>query len=194
MTDTPPASTPPPAQSKSHFWRELLETVLLTVIIFLVVRLALQNFKVDGDSMYPNLHNGEYILVNKLAYLFHSPQRGDIIVFQAVPALQPDRDFIKRVIALPGETVAVHSGSVFIDGHRLVESYIHVAPNYTFRAQTVPSDNYFVLGDNRINSYDSAKWPSTPWLQRKYIIGKAWVAYWPPSAFNLFRSPSYPSL
>ncbi len=191
MTESPLASEPL-AKPKSRFWRELLETVILTVIIFLAVRTALQNFKVDGESMYPNLHNGEYILVNKLAYLFHSPQRGDIIVFRAVPALQPDRDFIKRVIALPGETVAVHSGSVFINGHRLAESYIHQPPDYTFRAQRVPKDSYFVLGDNRTNSYDSAKWASTPWLARRYIIGKALVAYWPFDEFGLFHDPSYP--
>ena len=82
--------------------RELLETAVLTIAIFLVVRVALQNFKVEGDSMFPNLHNGEYILVNKVDYMIHPPHRGDIIVFHAVQAGQPDKDFIKRGIGLPG--------------------------------------------------------------------------------------------
>ena len=144
--------------------------------------------------MFPNLHNGEYILVNKLSYLLHAPQRGDIVVFQAVPALQPDRDFIKRIIAVPGDTVAVRGGSVYINGHRLPEPYIHQPADYTFVTRTVPKDDYFVLGDNRNNSYDSSKWTTTPWLNRKYIIGKAWIAYWPLHDLTLFHSVSYPHL
>src|SRR5579884_1177980 len=142
------------------FVRELVETAILTLAIFLVVRVAVQNFKVEGLSMTPNLHNGEYILVNKIDYLLHAPQRGDIIVFRAVPAGQPDRDFIKRVIGLPGDTVAVHNGSVYINGHRLAESYIGPAyrPQYTWGPLKVPKNDYFVLGDNRNDSEDSHLW------------------------------------
>jgi signal peptidase I len=163
--------------------RELLETAVLTIAIFLVVRVALQNFKVEGDSMFPNLHNGEYILVNKIDYMIHSPSRGDIIVFQATPAHQPDKDFIKRVIGLPGETVAVHSQAVWINGKRLNEPYIKTPPEYIFAAQKVPPGDYFVLGDNRNNSQDSHLWL---WLPRKYIIGKAWISYWPPKDMHLY--------
>src|SRR5260370_38163553 len=98
--------------------RELLETAVLTVAIFLVVRVALQNFKVEGESMLPNLHNGEYILVNKIDYMLHSPGRGDIIGFNAVPAGAPDKDFIKRVIGLPGDTVEGENHAVYINGRR----------------------------------------------------------------------------
>src|SRR5947209_20360110 len=87
--------------------RDIVETAVLTIAIFLLVRVALQNFKVEGESMMPNLHNGEYILVNKVDYLLHGPQRNDIIVFRAVPAGYPDRDFIKRVVGLPGETIQI---------------------------------------------------------------------------------------
>jgi signal peptidase I len=165
--------------------RELLETAVLTIAIFLVVRVALQNFKVEGESMFPNLHNGEYILVNKIDYMLHSPQRGDIIVFRAVNAGQPDKDFIKRVIGLPGDTVEVKNNAVYIDGKPLHESYIDAqnAPHYTFPKATVPASDYFVLGDNRNNSQDSHLWR---WLQRKYIIGKAWISYWPPSELHIF--------
>jgi signal peptidase I len=168
--------------------RELLETAVLTIAIFLVVRVALQNFKVEGESMFPNLHNGEYILVNKIDYMISSPHRGDIIVFQATPAGQPDKDFIKRVIGLPGDTVAVHNDAVYINNKRLPESYIDAEhrPTYTFPAAKVPPGDYFVLGDNRNNSQDSHLWR---WLPRKYIIGKAWVSYWPPKELHVFIAP-----
>lgn len=169
--------------------RELLETAVLTIAIFLVVRVALQNFKVEGESMTPNLHNNEYILVNKIDYMIHNPTRGDIIVFHAVPAGQPDKDFIKRVIGLPGETVAVHNNFVWINGHKLKEPYINAAhrPLYTWGPRKVPAGDYFVLGDNRNNSDDSHLWPMTPWLAKNEIIGKAWVAYWPPNDVQVFQ-------
>lgn len=169
-----------------HGWvLELLETAVLTVVIFLVVRVALQNFRVDGESMSPNLHNGEYILVNKIDYKIGSPKRGDIVVFQATPAGRPDADFIKRVIGLPGETVSVHNNAVYINGKRLREPYIdkYHRPSYIFPAAKVPPGDYFVLGDNRNNSQDSHLWR---WLPKKYIIGKAWVSYFPFSEVQVF--------
>src|SRR5437588_12789964 len=90
--------------------RELVETAVLTIAIFLLVRVALQNFKVEGQSMEPNLHDGEYILVNKVDYMLHSPERGDVVVFRAVPAGQPDRDCIKRIVGLPGDRRAIQGG------------------------------------------------------------------------------------
>lgn len=166
-------------------FRDVVETAILTIAIFLVVRVALQNFKVEGQSMEPNLQNGEYILVNKVDYMLHPPQRGDVIVFRAVPAGAPDRDFIKRVVGLPGETVAVHHNTVYINGHPLKETYHRFPMNYDFNAEKVPPSDYFVLGDNRSNSEDSHLWH---WLPQKYIIGKAWVAYWPPSDLHLFQA------
>jgi signal peptidase I len=181
-----------PRKPSTSLFRELLETAVLTIAIFLVVRVALQNFKVEGESMEPNLHNAEYILVNKVDYLLHSPQRGDIVVFHAVPAGEPDRDFIKRVIGLPGDRVAVKNQSVYINGKPLHESYIEATPDYTFTERKVPPGDYFVLGDNRRNSFDSSKW-ANPFLQRSDIIGKAWVAYWPPADLSLFQNPSFAS-
>jgi signal peptidase I len=174
------------AKRRRSFFRELLETAVLTIAIFLIVRVALQNFKVEGDSMFPNLHNGEYILVNKISYMLHSPHRGDIVVFQAVEAGDPGKDFIKRVIGLPGETVAVHNDAVYINGNRLTEPYIQTPPLYTYPAKKIPADKYFVLGDNRNNSQDSHLWG---WLSRKYIVGKAWISYWPPSDLHIFAIP-----
>lgn len=178
------------AQRRS-IWRELLETAVLTIVIFLVVRVALQNFKVEGESMYPNLHNNEYILVNKIDYLIHPPSRGDIVVFHAVPAGEPTKDFIKRVIGLPGETVSIHNQHVWINGRELQEPYLNQLPDYTFPQKTVPTGDYFVLGDNRNNSDDSHLWPET-FLAKQYIIGKAWVSYWPPSDLHVYQSdPKY---
>ncbi len=170
---------------KRSLWREILETLVLTVAIFLVVKVAVQNFRVDGESMLPNLQNGEYILVNKFDYLVGAPARGDIVVFRAVPAGEPDKDFIKRVVGLPGETVAVRSNVVYINGRALHESYHHLPSNYTFGPRKVPAGDYFVLGDHRGNSDDSHMWTST-WLPRSDIIGKAWVSYWPPSQAHLY--------
>lgn len=166
-------------------FRDLLETAVLTLAIFLAVRVALQNFKVEGQSMEPNLHNGEYILVNKVDYLLHGPQRGDVVVFRAVPAGYPDRDFIKRVVGLPGETIAVRSNTVYINGHPLREPYLHRSMDYVFPPTKIPNNDYFVLGDNRSNSEDSHLWK---WLPRSDIIGKAWVSYWPPSDVRLFQA------
>ncbi|GAC1320174.1 MAG: signal peptidase I [Chloroflexota bacterium] len=166
-------------------FRDVLETAVLTIAIFLVVRVALQNFKVEGSSMRPNLQNGEYILVNKVDYMLHAPERGDVIVFRAVQAGAPDRDFIKRIVGLPGETVAVRQNNVYIDGRVLREKYQRYHMNYDFPSQKVPPGEYFVLGDNRSNSEDSHLWK---WLSKKYIIGKAWVSYWPPSQLHLFQA------
>lgn len=188
MTD-PETATPAP-RSKSML-RELVETAVLTIAIFLLVRVALQNFRVDGMSMEPTFHSGEYILVDKFDYWFHGPERGDVVVFRAVPARAPDRDFIKRVVGLPGDHISVHGGGVYVNGRRLREPYIADPPAYTFQTVTVPRNDYFVLGDNRNNSFDSSKWTATPFLARQYIIGKAWVAYWPLHDLTVFRDPSY---
>jgi signal peptidase I len=129
--------------------------------------------------MQPTLHNEEYVLVDKVGYWFQTPKRGDVVVFRAVPADNPDRDFIKRVIAQPGDTVEIRGGRVYVNGRPLHESYISSPSITPFARRRVPQNSYFVLGDNRNNSFDSSRWPKTPWLNRKYIIGRAWVSYWP---------------
>ena len=170
--------------------REVVETIVLTLLIFLVVRLVVQNFRVDGFSMLPTVKNGDLVLVNKFDYMFESPQRGDIIVFHF--PLNPSEDFIKRVIGVPGDTVRIKGGvGVFVDGHLLKESYIpksyQVAlpseSGYNMAAEKVPPNEYFVLGDNRNNSYDSHAWGFVP---RRNIIGKALVAYWPLNNIKFF--------
>lgn len=178
--------------------REIAETLLLALFIFLTVRGVVQNFKVEGSSMEPTLHHGQYLLVNKAAYAgmdvsfpaqllamlpegsdtvlrpFGAPNRGDIVVFRY--PRDPSRDFIKRVVALPGEKVEVRSGIVYVNDQRLEEPYVLENPTYSREASEVPEDNFFVLGDNRNNSSDSHVWGPVPFDN---IIGRAWLTYWP---------------
>lgn len=161
--------------------RETLETLLLALIIFFGVKeFVLQNFRVEGQSMEPNFHTGQYLIVDKISYRLHSIERGDVIVF--VPPKEANRDFIKRVIALPGERVEIRQGRVLINGKLLQEPYITVSWNYTYGPQVVGENEYFVLGDNRNNSSDSRMWGLLP---RKNVVGKAWLSYWPPQQWGL---------
>jgi len=158
--------------------REVIETILLTVLMFLVIRFAVQNFNIEGTSMEPSLHNQELILVDKWTYLFRPPARGDVIVFVAPP--NPSQDYIKRVIGLPGDTITIMNTTVIVDGVTLNESY--VSPNNQCNEYApiinrhVPPNEYFVLGDNRAGSDDSRHWGFVP---RKNIIGRAAFVYWP---------------
>ncbi len=161
-------------------FREILQIVLLAAVVFLALHFLIQNFRIEGSSMEPNLHSGQYVLVNKTAYWFgRGPSRGDVIVFHAPD--QPRADRIKRVIGLPGETIEVRrDGTVYIDGDQLDEPYLPSAdPGNKFGTWTVPEDNYFVMGDNRLNSFDSRSVSSPVGVPRKNIIGKAWLVIWP---------------
>jgi signal peptidase I len=160
--------------------REVIETIVLTILMFLVIRFAVQNFNIEGHSMEPNLHDQELILVDKWTYLFRTPARGDIVVFVAPP--QPSQDYIKRVIGIPGDTITIQNTTVIVDGVTLNETYIN--PNnqgnmYNYKLihnMVVPPNDYFVLGDNRANSSDSRDWGFVP---RQNIIGRAALVYWP---------------
>ena len=156
--------------------REILQIVLLALVVFFALHFLIQNFRIEGTSMEPNLQNSQYTLVNKTAYWFgRDPHRGDVIVFKAPD--QPQYDRIKRVIGLPGETVEVkRDGAVYVDGQKMEEKYLssHIGgPNGIW---TVPPDQYFVMGDNRGVSYDSRNGGAIP---RENIIGKAWLIIWP---------------
>ena len=187
----------------SALWRglrETVETIFLALLIFLAIRAVVQNFRVEGVSMEPNLHPGTYLLVNKaiyfalsgpaarllpgqtaeeLRFLFHAPQRGEVVVFRFPN--DPRRDFIKRVVGLPGETVAIRDGAVTVNGVRLTEPYLTAPGHADFGPQAVPTGHYFVLGDNRSNSSDSRVWGMVP---RDHIVGKAWLLYYPLEALG----------
>ncbi len=181
---TPAPERPSPARS---FLREVVETFVLALLIYLVINALTGRFYVRGSSMEPTLHNGQYLVVSKISYLFNEPQRGDIVVFVSLNGT--GEDYIKRVIGLPGERVEVRDGAVWINGYRLDEPYLNSGIPYTGVWKLGP-DEYFVLGDNRANSSDSHTWGPLP---RKNIIGKAWLCYWPPQYWGLVTHHSFPS-
>lgn len=189
------------------FLWELAQTVALTLLIFLAMRAVVQNFKVEGSSMEPTLHHNQFLIINKATYtrvdgtplervflngaepsgtpvfLFGAPSRGDIVVFR-FPG-QPEKDFIKRIVGVPGDTVEIHGGRVYLNGTRIEEPYIRGGASYDAPPRAVPEGHYFVLGDNRPNSSDSHVWGFVP---ADNLIGKAWFAYWPPGDWGPLAS------
>jgi signal peptidase I len=156
------------------FFRDFIITIILAVVIFFVLQFTVGNFVVIGASMQPSFHEGERVIVSKLTYKFHEPERGDVIVF--LPPGNIKEDLIKRIIGLPGETVEVRDGVVYVNNLPLDEPYIKQAPNYKYSVEVVPQGEYWVLGDNRNNSNDS----HTGWtVPREDIIGKTWLIVWP---------------
>jgi len=166
--------------------REILETVLLTAIIFLILNTATGRFQVRGSSMEPTLHNGQYLVVGKLTYWLHPPGRGDIIVFE--PPNSSGEDYIKRIVGLPGEQVEIRSGKMWVDGVLFEEPYIANPSPYS-GSWNLRDEEYFVLGDNRGNSSDSHSWGMLP---RENIVGKAWLCYWPPEEWSLMTHHTFP--
>jgi signal peptidase I len=173
-------------QRDKSIWREIAETVLLTLLIFLAIRTLIQNFRIEGDSMEPNLYEGQYLIVDKLVYYLHPPERGDVVVFHYPN--NPSRDFIKRIIGLPGEKVEVKEERLFINDEELEEPYALHMGQYTWGPQRLGEDEYFVLGDNRNHSHDSHSWGP---LSGDAIVGKAWISYWPPKHLGLVPHYSY---
>ncbi len=162
-----------------RFALDVVETVLLSVVLYLGINALTARVRVDGYSMLPTLNDGEYVLVSKLAYRKELPRRGDIIVFRF--PVNPRQDFIKRVIGLPGEEVRIDNGTVYINGVALDEEYIAAPPRYSGK-WTVPPGYLFVLGDNRNDSSDSHTWGLVP---MQNVIGKAVLVYWPPLSLAL---------
>ncbi len=166
------------------FLREFLITLALAVIIFVVAQRTIQTYEVFMTSMEPNFHEGQRVVVNKVAYFFGEPQRGDVIIFAPPPTISSEEDFIKRVIGMPGDTVEVKNQAVYVNDVKLVEPYVAAAPAYTMAKIEVPKDKYFVLGDNRNYSNDSHNgW----YAERDDIRGKAWLSTWPPEEWGIIH-------
>lgn len=176
---------------------DALQPVVMAFAIFMMVYLFLfQPHKVDGNSMYPNFYNKEYILTDKITYRRSGPQRGDVVVFHAPPP--NDADFIKRIIGLPGETIMVKEGLVYINGRQLKEVYLPLdllTLEKSFLRSGVPyqipAGYYIMFGDNRNFSSDSREWGP---VSRTAIVGKALIRYWPPSRAGLIPHERYTSL
>ncbi len=173
----------------SFFW-DILQTVLSAAAIFIIGYLfVFQPHQVVGNSMLPNFYDGEYLLTDKLTYRFRAPERGEVIVFKAPP--DPSKDYIKRIVGLPGEKIKIERGEVSINNQALKENYLDREQSFTIASGPflkssqeiiVPPNDYFVLGDNRNHSSDSREWGFVP---RENIIGKAFIRYWPTAKIGL---------
>ena len=195
----------------SRAFREISEALILALIVFLLIQGSVRNFKVDGSSMLPSLESGQFLLVNKLVYfrldtsrlsrvipfwdedtpsnhfVIHPPRRGEVIVFRFPN--DPSKDFVKRVIGLPGEEVEVVLGTPYIDGVGLQEPYLRTQDRSRMSPLLLGDGEYFVMGDNRRSSNDSRNWGAVP---EENILGKVWVVYWPfTQAQILETAPSF---
>jgi signal peptidase I len=165
-----------------RFLIDALETILLSLVLFLGINAVSARIRIESISMLPTLRAGDFVIVSRVAYWIGSPGRGDVIIFHYPP--DPDREpYIKRVIGLPGDTVRVTQGTVLVNDHALIEPYINADPSYE-GVWTVPEGNLFVLGDNRNSSSDSHQWGMVP---LENVIGKAEVVYWPPAEWKLLN-------
>lgn len=170
-------------EKKPNWFLDTVQTILLALIIFLVINTLTLRVRVYNVSMQPTLKEGYLLLVNRLAYKFGEPERGDIIVFH----YQGDKgeDYVKRVIGIPGDVVKVEGGVVYLNDYPLTEPYIREMPNYA-NTWTVPADSLFVLGDNRNDSSDSHSWG---FVNQAWVVGKALMVYWPLDHFTLLNNP-----
>lgn len=162
---------------------DIIQIVVLPLLLFFMIDSVVARVRVQKISMEPTLQPGEILLVNKMAYRFGEVAYGDIITFHY--PLDPDLDYVKRVIGLPGDKVVVAEQRVYINGHELYEPYISAPPEYEGRWQ-VPADSLFVLGDNRNPSADSHVWGFVP---IENVFGKALAVYWPPNHIRGLSSP-----
>jgi signal peptidase I len=172
--------------------REIAITLGLALVLYLGLTFLVQNSPVIGSSMEPSLMvSGQRLLVSRVTYWIHAPQRGDIITFHPPKGWYnpTGRPFIKRIIGLPGETVEIKNGKVYVNGTPLDEPYLdpNTPMTRTMAPVTVPENCYFVLGDNRNVSEDSSYYRET--ISRSSIIGKTWLSIWPPGAWGL--APNY---
>jgi signal peptidase I len=177
-----PAASPAAARPRPA-WRPVVETLLVAGLVYFALEFATARFQVEGPSMQPSLHTGEYVLADRLAYKLGRPQRGDVVT--VIPNLPGSQEFIKRLMGLPGDTIAVKNGDVWINGGIISEPYIKEPPRYVGTWQLGP-DEYFVMGDNRNDSDDSHIWGS---VHRSAITSKVVAVYWPLNEVAL--APNY---
>lgn len=168
-------------------WREMLDFLLLIIGIYALVNLATERAVVEGASMEPNFYTNQWVVIDRLAYTFGRPDRGDVVVLHDPE--NPAVDFIKRVVGLPGEEVTIRAGRVYINGTLLDEPYI---PRFCLsgcdNTWKLDATHYFVLGDNRSNSHDSHAFGP---LAEQLIVGKAWLRYWPLTDFGFIPGQQY---
>lgn len=175
------------------FFLEIIQIVVIALVIVLPIRyFVFQPFIVKGASMEPNFHNGDYLIIDELTYRLREPQRGEVVVFKYPQDLS--QRFIKRLVGLPGEQVELKHGTIEITD-KFGKKEILDESNYSSGEGwlgtmeiTLAGDEYFVLGDNRAHSFDSRKWGA---LKREYIVGRAIIRAWPPTALAMIPAPQY---
>lgn len=189
----------PPQKDTEGGWKEIAKTIGLSLVLALGIRQFVAEARyIPSESMVPTLQVNDRLIVEKMSYRFHNPERGDIIVFMPPdaagryclgvqdPNIKIKDAFIKRVVALPGEKVEVRDGTVFINDQPLEENYIAARPDYQLLPSVVPPDSFLVLGDNRNNSCDGHFWGAVP---RENIIGRAAFRFWPPNRIGGINAP-----
>lgn len=186
--------------------KEMIETILLALLLFVLMEFSIQNFKVEGSSMKPTLAQDQYLLVNKIIYsrvdldevaafvpfvhasqngaersmfVFHRPDYGEVVIFN-FPG-DPTRDFVKRVIGVPGDTIEIRQGDVYRNGRYVDEPFVTNPSSRSYDPVFVDEGHYYVLGDNRRSSNDSRDWGLVP---EENLIGRAWMRYWPPDSLG----------
>lgn len=177
-----------------NFILDFLETIVVALSIFVVIYLFLmQPHEIKGSSMEPSFYNNEYILTDKISYRLHTPTRGDVVIFKA--PVNPDVDYIKRVIGLPGDRIKIQNGSVYLNGEKLKEDYLRdqtYLPSGSYMAEgveiTVPDGKLFAMGDNRPHSSDSRAFGPVPFSD---IIGRAFLRYWPVTSLGMLPAIKY---
>ncbi len=179
-------------QQPSYGWtmvRELVETVVLSLVIFLLIRQVVQNYRIENHSMEPNFYEGQFVLVNKLAYRLGQPDRGDVLVFHN--PRNTNEDYIKRIIGLPGDTVEINNQTVFINGEAVIEEFTHypIAPGEYSGPFVVGDNQLFVMGDNRPNSSDSRVFGP---IDQDLVVGQAWLRIWPLNEFGIVQHVDLP--
>jgi len=169
--------------------RAAIGALILALLIMTFVGRA---FTVEGPSMLPTLHSGERVVVERVTYLFREPHRGEVIVFRY--PLNPREYFVKRVVGLPGDRVAIKDGYLWVNGQRVEEDYINARALRNFPEVEVPEGHYFVMGDNRNNSEDSRD-PRVGFIPRELVVGRAIWRYWPVERITVLTTPeSFSSL
>jgi signal peptidase I len=204
--ERPPVATPAP--SALSVIGEIAQTVILAVLLFLLIRNFIQNYRVENISMEPNFHEGQFLIINRFAYCpgLHldipivdvhlekascvwQPRRGDVVVFHYPP--DPSKDYIKRIIGLPGELVEVQDGRVYINRHPMTEPFGPNPGSYSAAPIRLGPGEFYVMGDNRNSSSDSHVWGPVP---LENIVGRAVVRYWPPSKWSVIPQWQFPEV